>query len=473
MIADTINSIIMRNCFLILFIATALLAYSPRPQTAALPALQVSANGRYFMESDGKPFFWLGDTGWLLFTRLNREETRRYLDDRRSKGFNVIQVMVLHNVNAVNAYGVPALVDRNVATPKTTEGNSPEVAGQYDYWDHVDFVIDEAAARGIRLALVPVWGSNVKEGKVSEAQAAAYAAFLAHRYKSKSNIIWMNGGDIRGGDNLAVWNTIGRTLHEIDPGHLVSFHPRGRMSSSAWFHDQPWLSFNSVQSGHRRYEQDTSKGDLHYGEDNWRYIMADYKRVPVKPVLDAEPSYENIPQGLHDFTQPRWKDSDERRYGYWSVFAGGAGYTYGDNSVMQMLRPSDTDRAYGAKAFWYDAINDPGAAQMQYLKKLLLSRPYFERVPDQQLIAGDAGSRYDYLAATRGKNYAFVYTYNGRNIKLVMGRITGVKVKASWYDPRNGHTIAAGEYPNKGIIEFNPPGEPANGNDWVLILDGQ
>ena len=41
----------------------------------------------------------------------------------------------------------------------------------------------------------------------------------------------------------------------------------------------------------------------------------------LKPVLDAEPSYEGIPQGLHDPAQPRWRDCDVRRYGYWSVFA--------------------------------------------------------------------------------------------------------------------------------------------------------
>ena len=461
----------MRNYFLIISFIVLLPVYASAQQTAVFPALKISANGRYFMQQDGSPFFWLGDTGWLLFTRLDRNETKRYLDDRAGKGFNVIQVMVLHSLDAVNVYGQPALENRNVATPKTTDSNSPDIKGQYDYWDHVDFVIDQAAARGIWIALVPVWGSNVKAGKLSEAQAERYATFLANRYKSKPNIIWMNGGDIKGSDYIKVWERIGATIHALDPHHLMTFHPRGRTSSSTWFHNQPWLNFNSVQSGHRRYEQDTSKGDLHYGEDNWKYIMADYKRLPAKPVLDAEPSYENIPQGLHDTTQPRWKDSDLRRYGYWSVFAGAAGYTYGDNSVMQMLRPSDKKSSYGAKAFWYDAIADPGAAQMQYLKKLLLSRPYFERVPDQQLISGDAGAKYDRLVATRGKNYAFIYTCNGRNIKAVMGKIAGTKVKAGWYDPRNGSITPAGEYPNKGIIGFNPPGEPANGNDWVLILD--
>lgn len=58
-----------------------------------------------------------------------------------------------------------------------------------------------------------------------------------------------------------------------------------------------------------------------------------------KPVIDGEPSYENIPIGLHDPSEGRWKAADVRRYAYWSVFAGSCGHTYGHNSIMQMLRP--------------------------------------------------------------------------------------------------------------------------------------
>jgi len=28
-----------------------------------------------------------------------------------------------------------------------------------------------------------------------------------------------------------------------------------------------------------------------------------------------------------------------------------------------------------------------------------------------------------------------------------------------------------GDFNNNGILEFYPPGEPAEGNDWVLLLD--
>ena len=138
---------------------------------------------------------------------------------------------------------------------------------------------------------------------------------------------------------------------------------------------------------------------------------------------------------------------------------------------MQFRKAGEKTGAYGAHDYWFDAINDPGAGQMVYLKKLMLSRPYLERVPDQTLISGDIGQKYDHLQATRGKTYAFIYTYNGRDFKVNLGKIQGEKVKASWYNPRDGESTTIGTFKNTGVKAFDPPGEKKDGNDWVLILD--
>lgn len=114
------------------------------PGTKPLPLLGISQNNRYLADEAGNPFFWLGDTGWLLCSKLNREEADIYLTDRACKGFNVIQVMVLHSLTSVNVYGDSALVGRNVAYPLTTEGNDFNDPLQYDFWDHVDYVVDLA-----------------------------------------------------------------------------------------------------------------------------------------------------------------------------------------------------------------------------------------------------------------------------------------------------------------------------------------
>jgi hypothetical protein len=434
------------------------------------PRLVISENGRYLATDRSDPFFWLGDTGWLLFSKLSRDETVMYLDDRREKGFNVIQVSLVHDMNrCVSFYGDSAVTNHRLDQPLVTEGSSPDDPEQYDYWDHVDYIVKLARERGLYLAMVPVWGTNVRAGRVTIDQAQKYAVWLATRYRNEPNIIWVNGGDVRGSDSTDIWNAIGIALRSTSPGQLITFHPFGRTQSSEWFHNATWLDFNMFQSGHRRYDQDTT--GLAYGEDNWRYMEADYKKTPVKPSLDGEPSYESIPQGLHDPSQPYWTDADVRRYAYWSVFAGACGFTYGHNAVMQFNKRDNREPAYGVREYWEDALDAPGASEMIFLKDLMLSRPYFERVPSQEIIAGDTGERYDHIAATRGRDYAFAYTFTGRTISISTDKLGWDKYRASWYNPRNGSVKKIGKYRNGGTRQFDPPGEPAPGNDRVLILD--
>ncbi len=439
-------------------------------QESGLTQLMVSENRRFLVTENGDPFFWLGDTGWLLFKKLNREQTEIYLEDRRQKGFNVIQAMLVHDIkNTSNAYGDSAIINRNLSELSITEGADSANEQQYDYWDHVDFVIRLAGQKGIYMALVPVWGSNVRGGNVSAGQATAYASFLADRYRDFANVIWLNGGDVPGSDSLKVWQAIGKTIKQKDPDHLMTFHPFGRTMSSDWFHNESWLDFNMFQSGHRRYDQDNT--ERCFGEDNWRYVKEDYNMTPVKPTIDGEPSYEHIPQGLHDGTQPRWTAADARRYAYWSVFAGAFGHTYGHSSIMQFYSAGDTVSSYHAQIYWENALDDPGGSSMQYLKKLILSRPYFSRIPDQSVITGGQGQRYDYLAATRGDGFILVYTYNGKSFSVDGTKINSDKIIASWFNPRNGETIAMGDYENNNNLAFDPPGDVRDGNDWVLVID--
>ncbi len=435
-----------------------------------LPHLSVSEDHRYLQTEEGDPFFWLGDTGWLLFGKLSREETNEYLQNRADNGYNVIQIMVLHTLQYQNYYGDSALVNKNVATPNVTEGNDFKNTTQYDFWDHVDYVIDLAAAKGLYVGLVPVWGSNVKSGGVSNEDAATYANWIANRYKDRSHVIWLNGGDIKGEDSTQIWKTIGTEIDKVvGEKQLITFHPRGRTTSTIWFHNEDWLDFNMFQSGHRNYEQDDTEWS--FGEDNWRYVKHDLAMKPLKPTIDGEPSYEGIPQGLHDTLMPFWNDADVRRYAYWSVFAGAFGYTYGHSSIMQFYRESDTGAAYGAKEHWNKAINDPGALQMKYMKELMLSRSYFDRVPNQELLVDNNGEKYDYLLATSGANWSMVYTYNGSNIKVNGEKIEGDEINASWFNPRNGEFTEIGQVKKQKVMEFNPPGDKTDGNDWVLLVD--
>jgi hypothetical protein len=131
---------------------------------APLPDLQISSNQRFLITATGKPFFYLGDTAWELFHRLTREEAVRYLDDRAGKGFNVIQAVALaelDGLNDPNPYGHRPLLGNDPLRPDVKDGPAN------DYWDHVDFIVTQANAKGLYVGFLPTWGDkwNTRGGR--------------------------------------------------------------------------------------------------------------------------------------------------------------------------------------------------------------------------------------------------------------------------------------------------------------------
>ena len=428
--------------------------------------LKVSDNQRYLMHENGTPFFWQGETGWLLPERLDRAEAEWYLQRCREEGYNVVQVQVIDNVPAVNIYGQLSNTDGwNFA--------AIDRKGVYGYWDHLDYIIRLAEQNGIYIGMVAIWGGLVKDGKLSVEEAKKYGTFLGNRYKNRPNIIWFMGGDIQGDIKPEVWNALATSIKAADPNHLMTYHPRGRYTSARWWSEAAWLDFHTFQSGHRKYGQRMGNKDYPIPddteEDNWMYVDSTWAYKPMKPVLDAEPSYEDIPMGLHDKNEPRWKACDVRRYAYWSVFAGSCGHTYGHNAIMQMLKPG-YPTSYGDAGdvkTWYQALNDPGFQQMKFVRQLILSFPYFERVGDQSIIV-DNGTKYDRLIATRGTDYLLVYNYTSRDMKLDFTKISGEKKNVWWMSAGTGILRYLGEYDSK-VLTFRPHKTGFGIEDGVLI----
>ena len=452
-------------------VVAVVLSIAPAASAASLPRLKVSPNKRFLVKADGKPFFYLADTAWELFHRLDRAEAVRYLQNRADRRYTAIQAVALAEIdglNTPNAHGDRPLRNNDPTQPDTTPGSDPKDAAQYDYWDHVDYVVDEAARRGLYIALLPTWGQWVNQNNIfTPASARAFGEFLGKRY-GKKPVIWVLGGD-RNPDapaQQAIWAAMAEGITAGSGGKpddaLITFHPTGGSTSSRWFHDAPWLDFNMWQTGHNT------------NTDVWNRMKSDYDRTPTKPVMDGEPLYEDHPIAFNAARFGYSNDYEVRKIAYWDVFAGAHGHTYGNHSVWQMHAPRWGKGVNGPLSFWYDAIDRPGAAQMQHLRNLIESRPMLVRVPDQSVLASDAGSGTDRVQATRATDgsYLFVYTASGRPVTVRMDRITGTTARAHWYDPRTGRASTAGTFPTTGERAFTPPSNGA-GNDWVLVLDAQ
>lgn len=425
--------------------------------------LQVSENRRFLVREDGSPFFYLGDTAWELFHRLDREDAERYLKNRVEKEFTVIQGVVLAELDGLhtpNPYGHRPLDDDDPTRPNEA------------YFEHVDWIVKKANELGLMIGMLPTWGDkwNSGEGRTgifTVENAATYGEWLGRRYRDAS-LIWILGGDrlVESDAQRAVLVAMARGLRRGDGGaHLITFHPRGGESSSTWFHDEDWLDFNMNQNGH---VVDFA------GFTRTRRV---YDRTPVKPVIDGEPLYEDHPISFRPRENGHSIAADVRRPLYWDLFQGALGHTYGHHSVWQMWQPGRPP-INGPLMSWYEAIDQPGAGQMRFGRRLIESRPFLDRIPDDSLIVPaevetsvPGAGRMRFVATRDAKGrYAMIYAPVGRAFSVRMDAITGSTVRAWWYNPRDGEAQVIGEFPSEGTQLFVPP-DPGEMLDWVLVLD--
>ena len=437
------------------------LAFGPARSVKGLE-LRVSPNGRYFITRDGRPFFYLADTAWQLFKRLNHDEVDEYLTNRVAKGFTAIQAYVLRGLQVANLYGHVPLVDRDPTKPNDA------------FFQNVDHVVDRANELGLLMGLVVTFGEHVKRVRLDEQifdpeNAFVFGRFLGDRYRHAA-VVWFLGGDRTPLEGREVWTAMARSLKEGSQGiHLVSYHGPGDWatpSSSFWFHNQDWLDFNAIQSGHG------------WAIPNYDFVAHDYNLLPVKPTLDMEARYENHPD-VRTNTRKRVDAHQEREAAYWALLAGAAGHGYGCNDIWQFydeaVTPYWKEYAHSTtwpNTHWRTAMNFAGATGVGLARKLLELLGWYRLVPDQSVIVKGQGEGEDHVVAARAEDGSVVVAYLpfGNPISIEVGRVSGGRVKAQWYDPRDGSWKHIGEYPSEGVREFVAPSSGEQ-DDWVLVLE--
>ncbi|SFJ05595.1 glycoside hydrolase family 140 protein [Planctomicrobium piriforme] len=435
--------------------------------------LKVHESGRYLVDGKGEPFFFLGDTAWELFHRLNREEAAKYLDDRAAKGFNVIQAAALAELDGLstpNPYGHRPLIDNDPTKPDIKPGD------RNDYWDHVDDIVKMAAARGMYVGMLPTWGDKwVKKWGVgpeifTPENAEKYGEWLGKRYKDQP-VIWILGGD-RDPENEVQVETIRAMAKGLAKGdenaHLMTYHPQGTSNSAQIFHADEWLDFNMVQSGHARPVR-----------PNYIDAQKNLNRTPTKPTVDGEPCYEDHPVKGDTWEKrnepgaylPWFDEWDVRKAAYESVLAGACGHTYGDHNIWQFWQPG-RNPVSDARTTWTTALHHPGAQQMSYLRELFAARPYWNFHADQSLIGEDNTPEENCARAALANDgsFAIVYLPVGNVVSLKLDTLSGKELTGWWYNPRQNTAQKIGTFEKAGKRTFTPPHSGRN-NDWLLILD--
>ncbi|ORY25529.1 hypothetical protein BCR39DRAFT_543890 [Naematelia encephala] len=430
-----------------------------RPASAiaanAAQAIQPSRNGRHLtLHADpDKPFFWLADTAWELFHRLDKTEAERYLRNRAAKGFNVVMIVLFAE------HGQLDFPNRFGQWP-FEGGSKPDLSKpNLVYYEFVDWVIELASSLGLRVALVPTWGRYINGGYYkgpflfTDQTAYSFGKFVGQRYPYLPYIL--------GGDSNRFWNADMRDaaaqgqdiskLPMTDYGHLTEAMARGlfegeqthsllssyktfiiyhsaqiwlpqgpESTGSAQFPDADWLTMDACQSGHynaasrpRVDEEEKGVAGSQTGVSSsdprclphlWRAVSS-YEPIRKmyntprpdghpRPVVDLEAHYENT---RHWFRKPYplWTADNIRRGAWQGIFAGACGYTYGANSIWQMHNAESSthppiQQPTTAFTNWNVELDLAGAFMSGTAKRIVESLPgYFERIPDQSFILSD------------------------------------------------------------------------------------
>lgn len=426
--------------------------------------LRVSEDQRYLIHRDGTPFFWMGDTAWMMLSRASDEEAEAYFANRAALKFNVTLQVALGEIskewNFANRNGDRPFLDGDVRRP-----NEP-------FWKFVDRVFEKAADREMYVGLLPTWGNwVVNDPQINTGNARDYGRFLGRRYGQRPNLIWILGGDRPpvdkdGTDYRPVWRELARGIRETaGDRHLMTYHRK-----YSWqLEDEPWyqIYMTGPCSGCRANPTIVNE------------VTADWNRRP-RPIVDGEPAYEDHPVNW-DPKNGWFEPFDVRLSAYWSLFSGAVGHNYGHHSLWMWYWPPANPKYGHALVTAEEALQREGARQMQHVRSLMESRPILRRVADQSLVVDNwplASSHAEsvkgerHVRATRGDGYAMLYVPHGDTVRVKLGHQNlGDRVRAWWFDPRTGESRASGEFDNRGERSFDPPGDPARGNDWILVLD--
>ncbi|HSU56636.1 MAG TPA: DUF4038 domain-containing protein [Candidatus Dormibacteraeota bacterium] len=342
-------------------------------------SLRVAESKRYLEHADGTPFFWLADTWWMgLCQRLHwPDEFKRLAVDRKTKGFNVVQIvaglypdMFPFDPRGANEAGFPWTTNYGSIRP--------------EYFNAADERILYLADQGFTPCIFGAWGHYLAGMGLDKTRQ--HWRYLIARYGAlpviwsaagEANLPWYLVKDFPYDDRQLAreWTEVMRYIRATDPFHRpLTVHPTGlhRFSSRNVCDDPTLFDLDILQTPHGL------RGAVPKTVET---VLESYCDSPVMPVIDAEASYEMlvVPKGI---VSTEWT----RRMLWTCLMNGAAGHTYGANGIWQCNRtgqphgPSPTAGSpatgYGAIP-WDEAMNLPGSGQAGIAKGFLEQFPWY------------------------------------------------------------------------------------------------
>ncbi|HEX6243375.1 MAG TPA: DUF4038 domain-containing protein, partial [Polyangiales bacterium] len=455
------------------------------------------------------PFPILGDSGWEVPHNLVPADQSVYLSDRAGRGFNAVIVEAIEHKftskkpprDFANNLPFTKRLDQAAYTgspngTESTSGTGIIVAGPtyaadpYDdieaeapdfttpnsaYWSELDAFITRAREQGILVLLFPAYvgwdGADegwMQELRVNDAVIGAggfagqpwsnagrskvwnYGAWLAQRFASHTNILWVLGGDY--GD---LSEDESAALGNLLAGMKSVSSQQSRLWTAHWARP-------SYGSDVAEFAGAMDLESVYVNASSASQTRTGYAQATTKPAFMIEGLYEGNPAA----------NGPVRRLQWWSLFGTPAGQFFGSTSL------------WSVGTGWRAALDTPDTRDQTRLNGFVRSIPWHTLVPSglngQKTIAvsnGSTASRTDYVACAAGPTVAACYVPSvwARGTLGIDASVLSGPFRARWFNPTTAaYTLISNSMPNSGTATFTPPGNNGSGaKDWVLLLDVQ
>lgn len=475
---------------------------SSPPTAVALPAfpLVASPNHRYLQDQKGVPFPILGRTAWFI-TSLSEAEYKLFIDDTVAKGYNAIEFHVINHdprgnqppfggngtllpftkqVDGVNNWSgelYPKYSDINVEAPDFTTPNEL-------YWKHVDALLAYAESKGVLCFMFPAYTGSQggDQGWMQEMVANGvlkmtdYGTFIANRYKTRGNIVWMLGGD---------YGPFSRLPEELDveKAMLAGMQIVARQLSTNFSAEWTGSSIYTDIGDATLLAAGTLQGAYSFSGDVNTYARNGYNySVHVMPTFLLEEPYDE--EGPGELNRNGAATQPVRRFQWWGWLSGIGGYISGNGCVWP-FNPSTLLPLSPCFDGWQAHLNTQGAQDMARLNAFIRSIAWYNLVPSgldrmRTLVVNNSSpSSIGYVAAAASSDGTLLVAYvppaHQGPITIDM---TGMSdpIRARCFNPTTAAYTDAAGIPLPGTqMQFTPPPSACRGSDddWVLLLEKQ
>ena len=428
-----------------------------------------NGNDRYLVHADGTPFFYLGDTHWIMpHERFNvsnapgvPSQFKYSVDKRVSQAFTVYQSEAYWNQDGSAPH---TFADEEPIALLYQGFNANVLPG----FQQVDAKFKYIADAGLVHANAMI-AFQSDPHDYPDVYTVEYMAQLARYWNARYGsypVIWTIAQEIDkdayglyAGDAMAPWLSAITELDAVDDyNHPIMPHQENSGSTTASnsrFASYPW------HDGFNSQFQDQDNWDLTAMQDYW---------VSGRLSILYESPYEAF-----------WTDSRHALSAMYKAFLGGfRGYGYGVNGLWNDIysppgAPIDAGTPYGLDdptkyLWWYDGVNLATGDQLPLAVSFFRALDWWSLTPTfGDTTWSNFTNGNNFLATVGSSTFVALFADNSTTATGALKQVTdGATYSAAWFDPRTGDTTAVGDVSSSGGV-YEIPVKPST-DDWVFTL---